>query len=72
MAVAKAEANRAAIYQAESEKTDLEVAMATHLAQTARAAAVAAGATNEQADGEAAKATAEAIGARTGQHTNLD
>ena len=46
--------------------------MATHLAQTARAAALAARATNEQADAEAAKAAAEAIGGRTGQHTNLD
>ncbi len=69
---AEAEANRAAIHQAESEKAALEVAMATHMAQAARAASLVVGATNEQADAEAAKAAAEAIGGRTGQHINLD
>ena len=54
-------------------KAALEAAMATHLTQSARAAALAAGATNEQADAEAAKAAAEAIGGvRTGHHSNLD
>ena len=47
--------------------------MATHLAQAAIAATLAAGATNEQTDAEAAKAATEAIGGvRTGQHINLD
>ena len=47
--------------------------MASHLAHTSRAATLAAGATIDQADAEAAKAAAKAIGGvRTGQHNNLD
>ena len=72
IAATEAAKNWAATQQAEAEMAALEAAMATHLAQTTRAAALAARATTEQADAEAAKAAAEAIGGRTGQHTNLD
>ena len=71
---AEAAANMAANQQSEAEKAALEAAMATHLANTAREATLAARATNEQADVEAEKAYAEALGGypRTGQHNNLD
>jgi hypothetical protein len=43
------------------------------MAHAARAAVLATGATNEQANAEAAKTAVEAIGGvRTGQHNNLD
>ncbi len=73
MAAAEVAANRAATQQAEAEKDALEAAMASHLAHTVKATTLAAGATIEQADAEAAKAAAEVIGGvRTGQHNNLD
>ena len=73
MVAAEVAAKRAATQQVEAEKAALEAALATHLAQTTKVAALAAGATIEQADAEATKAAAEAIGGvRTGQHNNLD
>ena len=57
----------AAAQHAKAEKAALEAVMATYLAQSARAAALAAGATNEQSKAEAEKITAEALGGvRTG------
>ncbi len=61
-AAAKAAANMAAIQQAEADKAALEAALATHLAHTTRVATLTTGATQEQADDEAEKAVAEAIG----------
>jgi len=52
----------AATQQAGAKKTALEVAMAAYLANTTRAATLAAGATHEQANVEAEKAIAEALG----------
>ena len=73
MAAVEAATNRAATQQAEAEKAALDAAMVTHLAQSAKATALVAGATNEQGDAEAAKAAAEALGGVcTGQHSNLD
>jgi len=57
-----AAANRAAAQQAEAEKDALEAAKATHLAQSARTSTLAAGATIEQAETEAEKAAADALG----------
>ena len=69
MAAAEVAANVAATQHAEAEKAALEAAMAPHLAQTTKVATLAAGATIEQKDAEAAEAIG---GVRTGHHNNPD
>jgi hypothetical protein len=55
-------------HQAEAKKTALEAAITAHLNSKAKAAPLAVGATNEQAEAEAEKAVAEALGGHHPTH----